>query len=296
MLAAVKNLKPSKLFIKLGTVKTAIERADVGIKLHHYKVRHFAPNLSFQFERGHFLVKTAQSGQDLEKCLRLRFEVFHKEYMHKKRQLGIDVDHLDYSCDHLMIIDQRSASVIGTYRLNSSQFTNTFYSEGEFQMEKVKELIGPHLELGRACIERAHRSGAVIALLWRGIAEYIRQTNTQVLFGCSSIKTIEPMQIAGYVKFLRDTHRLAPDLAIQPIKKFRVAQLPFLLNYLDENPTEYENLQIESNIPALFRSYMKMGAKFSAEPALDREFYCIDFLTVIRTADFSTEIKGKYAV
>jgi len=291
MLSSVRVLKPV-----LGNVKNVFERANVEFKLYQYKIRHYSANVTFSFERGDFLVKTAESGEELERCLKLRFNVFHKEYMNKRRQLGIDVDHLDDDCDHLMIVDKRTSQVIGTYRLNSSLFTGSYYSQSEFHLNRVLELPAPRLELGRACIDREFRTGTVIALLWRGIAEYIRQTNTQVLFGCSSIKTLEPMQIAAATKYLRDTGRLDNGLGVSPTKKYRVPQLPFLLEYLDRNENEYKALEIEKIFPALFRSYIKMGAKFCGEPALDRELGCIDFLTVIKTEDFGDNIKGKYKV
>lgn len=291
MLRPVRALKPV-----FGNVKSAFERANVELKLYHYKIRNYSANVTFSFERGDFIVKTAETGEELERCLKLRFDVFHKEYMNKKRHLGIDVDHLDDDCDHLMIIDRPSNRVIGTYRLNSSLFSDTSYSQGEFHLDTITALEGPRLELGRACIDRAFRTGSVIALLWRGIAEYIRQTNTKVLFGCSSVKTIEPMQIAAITKYLRDTGRLDLTFNVQPTKKYRVPQLPYLIKYLDENEAEYAALAPEQSLPALFRSYMKMGAKFCGEPALDREFSCIDFLTLIRTEEFGDKIKGKYAL
>ena len=46
----------------IGTVKSVFEKIDSDMKLHHYKIRNFEPNVSFRFERGHFVVKTAENG------------------------------------------------------------------------------------------------------------------------------------------------------------------------------------------------------------------------------------------
>ncbi len=278
----------------IRSFRTAIEKVDSGLKLHHYKVRNFTGNVAFAFDKGSFLVKTAENGSELEDCLRLRFNVFHKEYMRKSREIGVDVDWLDFTCDHLMIVDKRTGKTIGTYRLNSSLFSDSFYSQGEFEIANIIKLPGTKLELGRACIDREFRTGAVIALLWRGIAEYIRQTKTEILFGCSSIKTIEPMEIARVTRRLIHSGEITFEHGVQPTKKYRVKQLAHILKYLDEQNESPDTEGLA--IPPLFLSYLRMGAKLCGEPAIDREFHCIDFLTLIRTAELSPAIREKYGI
>ena len=151
----------------LHSVKYAWEKFDSEVKLHHFKIRNYEPNIRFQFERGPYSVKTASDGAELEECLKLRFNVFHKEFMNKRREIGVDIDKLDYVCDHLVIKDRRSGSIIGTYRLNCSKFTAgtspaplgheasaNFYSTTEFQMDKLLALPGVKLELG-SCLHQS---------------------------------------------------------------------------------------------------------------------------------------------
>lgn len=294
-------LKPSlvmnsRVMEKMRSVKTAFERFDSERKLHQYNVRNFEPNVTFMFERGHYIVKTATNGTELEECLKLRFNVFHKEYMKKRRTVGVDIDKLDYLCDHLVIFDKRTQKTIGTYRLNSSMHTDTFYSAGEFDLGKILEIEGNKLELGRACIDREYRSGVVIALLWRGIAEYISLTNTKVLFGCGSIKTMEPLEIGLVTKHLNDSGSLTFDYGVAPTKKYRVKQLNQVLEYIDAHPFAYNKEEVAALIPALFMSYLKMGAKLCGEPALDREFHCIDFLTMVKMEELEPSIREKFKV
>ncbi len=278
------------------TVKTAFERIDSEVRLFHYKVRNFQPNVGFCFERGPYVIKTVENGAELEECLKLRFQVFHKEYMNKKRDYGVDLDRLDEICDHLMIYDKRRGKTIGTYRLNSSLFTDTFYSASEFSLDGLTQIPGNKLELGRACISREYRTGAVIALLWRGIAEYIRQTDSKIMFGCSSIKTISPMEIGLYYRYLRESGHVSDNLGVQPTRKYQVSQLSRVLQYLDSNPFEYIPAEIQARIPALFASYLRMGAKLAGEPALDREFHCIDFLTVVKMDELNPSVREKYGI
>jgi putative hemolysin len=67
-----------------------------------------------------------------------------------------------------------------------------------------------------------------------------------------------------------------------------------LLDYLDTHAEAYDAARAEALLPPLFKSYLRMGAKICGTPALDREFYCIDFLTVIKVDQFNPKMKEKY--
>lgn len=293
---AASALRRSQVLKKLGSVKMAWEKIDSGMKLHHYRVREFQPKVSFRFERGDFIVKTAENGAELEECLKLRFDVFHKEYRNKKRTHGVDVDKLDFECDHLVIYNKRIGRTIGTYRLNSSLFNKTFYSANEFEMDEVLKLEGNKLELGRACIDREYRTGVVIALLWRGIAAYIQKTDTKVLFGCGSVKTMEPMEIGLLTKYFADIGALSFEYGTTPTKKYKVKSLERVLEYIEAHPSAYDKETVEKMVPPLIQSYLRMGAKLCGEPAIDREFYCIDFLVCLKLDELHPLHKDKYKV
>lgn len=296
MVASIKVLTPTRMRETFGSVKMALEKIDSEVRLHHYKIRNFEPHVRFQFERGHYIVKTAENGAELEQCLKLRFEVFHREYKNKKRTIGVDIDRLDDICDHLVIFDKRSQRVVGTYRLNSSLFNDTFYSQSEFHMDELLKESGNKLELGRACIDRDHRNGVIIALLWRGIAEYIQRTETKILFGCGSIKTMEPLEIGLLTKYMESEGLMHLAANVEPTRKYKVKQLNRVLDYIERNPYEYDKDDVEKRIPALFYSYLKAGAKVCGEPALDRDFHCIDFLIYLKIDEMSPLMKGKYKV
>jgi putative hemolysin len=294
-------LAPVSIFRKISvapvkTVKVALEKLDAERKLHHYKIRNYRSHVVLSFERGNFVVKTAENGEELEECLRLRYEVFHREFKNRKRTVGVDIDKLDEICDHLLIRDKRSGKVIGTYRLNSSRHSDVFYSANEFHMEDVLALPGNKLELGRACIDREYRNGVTIALLWRGIAEYIQRTDTQVLFGCASIKTMEPLEIGLISRHLETIGAMEYGLNVTPTKKYKVRQFKQVADYIERHPFEYQRDEVDELVPTLFKSYLKAGVKVCGEPAIDREFRCIDYLIVLKMDEMNPLFKGKYKV
>ena len=69
----------------------------------------------------------------------------------------------------------RARRVVGTYRMQSGSTAARnlgYYSEQEFSFAPYEPLRADILELGRASIDREHRTPEVLTLLWRGIAQY----------------------------------------------------------------------------------------------------------------------------
>lgn len=279
---------------KIGTVKEAFQEMDAQLKLHRYKIRLFEPKVKISVEKGHFTVKTVETAEELEEVLKLRFEVFNREYMNTSRAVGVDVDKLDFICDHLVIRDNRAGRIVGTYRLNSSTFSDQFYSSAEFHFDKIKNMDGNILELGRAAIDKEYRTGVVIALLWRGISAYMLQTKTDILLGCASVKTMVPLEIGLITYHLERKGILKYNLDVEPTRKYKVKTLPKVLDYIEKNAFEYDEDTVEAMIPALFSSYIKMGFKAYGEPAIDRDFHCIDYLIMIRLDELEGPYKRRY--
>ncbi|NLP03545.1 MAG: GNAT family N-acetyltransferase [Fibrobacter sp.] len=104
---------------------------------------------------------------------------------------------------------------MGTYRLISSLFHKKFYSSTEFNLDDIINLPGTKLELGRACVHRDFRTGTPIALLWRGITDYIRETGTKYLFGCSSVKTTNIRIIASIYRYFQENGKVSDEIVLQ---------------------------------------------------------------------------------
>ena len=271
------NLNPIKLFSRIKP---------------HNRLKHFRAHIPILLEKKNFIVKTADSNEELQAALRLRHQVFLEELLHTKTRTGMDRDRFDKSCDHLLIIDKRTNTLIGTYRLQSSLHTKRFYSATEFRMKHISKLPGNKLELGRACVHKDHRNGVTIALLWEGIRAYVEASRTDYIFGCSSIKTTDHQEIREIYHYLHKEGHVAEHKRIRPRTKFRV---PGFKRHLKKNPHHplSHHLNHPEMIPSLLNSYLKAGAKVCGLPALDRSFKCIDFLTLLNVNDLNENIKKK---
>src|SRR6266704_1203072 len=224
--------------------------------------------------RGVYQLRFAESREDLEAAFRLRFLVFNLELnegLESAYKTGCDSDEFDKTCDHLIVVHLPSRQVVGTYRLQTGRVAGSnlgYYSEREFDFSLYEPIRNSLVELGRASIHRDHRSFEVLTLLWRGIASYALQRNARYLVGCSSLTSQCPQE--GSDMYCRLKEFLAePVLRTSPRPGFRIP----ISDAIPETP--------RINPPRLLRAYLSIGAQICGEPAMDREFKTIDFLTLL---------------
>jgi putative hemolysin len=249
------------------------------------KQRVYTPKIPIYMEKKGFIIKTAANSRELREALRLRHEVFLNEILHKRKKSGLDIDQFDRRCDHLLIIEKRTEKLIGTYRLQSSQHTRRWYSATEFHMKQIRKLPGNKLELGRACVHPDYRNGITIALLWEGIRAYMQASNTQYMFGCSSIKTMDKDEIKQIYYYLQQQNHMTDEHKVRPKGKFKVRGLKRHLKKHPYSSGALDSSAFTGKIPSLLQSYFRAGAKVCGRPAVDKSFRCIDFLTLLDVSE-----------
>lgn len=243
------------------------------------------PFVRIRIEQGRYTIKTVDSIAELEEVFRMRGEIFNEEYGLNRRPGSMDIDPFDFNCDHLVIKSRDTGECVGTYRMLCSTFTKDFYSETEFELSEFLLAPGIKLELGRACIRKEHRRGAVISLLWRGIVQYALETRADYLFGCSSVKTESYSQSLLLSEAFSREGKLGAEWNIRPRGEFLF--LPEERSKLTENEVE---------IPSLLKSYLGAGARIYGEPAYDREFRCLDYLTILKLDELKSSFERRYRV
>ncbi len=250
--------------------------------IHIRKLREFKPKIVFSIDKKDYIIKTAENSIELQAALTLRYKIFIKELLNKTKWLEIDYDRFDLNCDHLLIIKKSTGKVIGTYRLNSSLFADKYYSATEFDIQQILDLPGNKLEIDRACVHWSYRSGRIISLLLEGIIEYSKLCDSSLIFGCSSIRTMDRANIRNICEFL-SVHGYVTNLErVLPTRRFRIRGLDLECIHPDNAlPHVNDDKIVKGSIPTLIYAYLKAGAKLCAIPALDRRFRCIDFMTIL---------------
>lgn len=253
--------------------------------LQAFPLKGFQPKVSVFQSSENFILKTADSPFELKQVLKLRHEIFYKELQGKENEAQLDIDQFDSICDHLIIIDKKSSRVVGTYRVISSLFSEKFYSQGEFELAGLLKAPGNKLELGRACIHQDFRNGAIINLLWKGICEYVKKTDTKFLFGCASVQTTDAKLASDILGYLRAEGLASEEYAISPTPE-----------YTSSLQTPELRAGIDKEVPALVHSYIKAGAKFHGLPALDRDFACYDYFMVLKIDEMSRLFRRRFGL
>jgi putative hemolysin len=235
---------------------------------------------------GRYTLRFARTPHDLRAVQRLRFEVFNVELdegLSGSYATGLDEDIYDPHCHHLMVLDAQGKDVVGTYRLMTSELAqrDALYTSSEFDLSSLPDRIHRDgAEVGRACVRKDHRNGRVLQLLWRGIARYLDWNDKRYVFGCCSIATLEPNEIAGVsLRLARDGHFHARMHA--PVRPALRAP--------------HGDCVVASDgaaLSPLFSSYLRLGAKVCGGPALDREFGVTDYLVVLDLRDVDSRTWG----
>jgi putative hemolysin len=239
--------------------------------------------------RGGISVSWARHQDEVRQAQRLRFEVFASEMGARldTRVPGHDVDLFDDFCEHLLVRDQFTREVIGTYRVLTpaqARRVGGTYSDTEFDLTRLRSLRERMVELGRSCVHRDHRHGGVIMALWGALAEFMVRNQLDTMVGCASIPMLHNGVVSGdpaasIWRQLQQTHLAPIEYHVRP-------RLPLPVDELDAS------LNIEP--PALIKGYLRLGAKVLGAPAWDPDFNTADLPMLMRIADLPSRYRKHF--
>ena len=228
-------------------------------------------------ERGDYRLHFASTRGELDALLKLRFDVYNLELgegLQESEQTGRDADAFDAQCHHLFVQHKDSGECVGTYRLQTAAMAmegGGFYTDQEFRVTEIPEsILAEAVEVGRACIGRAHRNGQVLQLLWKGLANYLLWNDKRYLFGACSLSSQDPAEGVALYRELSASGSLHPTLRIEPRSGWECAPGGVL-------PLS----QAVPETPRLLKGYLNLGGHVCGEPALDCAFKTIDYLVLL---------------
>lgn len=240
-----------------------------------------------ELRSGNLGVRFATTAAEIDAVQALRYRVFYDEMgatpdvraALEKR----DRDLYDPVADHLLVVDHELGpgvqGVVGTYRLIQKEVAakvGRFYSADEYDIGVLEAFPGRTLELGRSCVDSAHRSRSVMQLLWRGIAAYVFHHQIDLMFGCASLPGTDPDALATELTYLYE-HHLAPP-ALRP------RALPS--RYVDMRRLDSSKIDPErtlSTLPPLIKGYLRLGGFVGDGAVIDHQFNTTDIAIVVKT-------------
>jgi len=245
-------------------------------------------------EAGELTVRLAETPEEIDAALALRYQVFYDEMAAKpspemaERQQ--DFDDFDPIADHLIAIDRALGdgpeAVVATYRLIRREAAKThghFYSEDEYDITPLLNWPGPILELGRSCVGEGHRTRSTMTLLWRGLAEYVIHHDIGIMFGCASLHGTDPQELALPLAYLHHNHLAPPELRPRALAERYVD-----MDLMDADAIDRKKALVA--LPPLIKGYLRLGGFVGEGAVVDEQFNTTDVCVIVKT-DLVT---GKY--
>jgi putative hemolysin len=270
-------------YLRPATPAEAASALDADVFPHHADA--IPPGI---VSAGSYDLRFAWTRADLHAVQALRYRVFNEELgegLATSAASGRDEDARDPWFHHLLIVHRASEVVVGTYRLQTAIMAATrfgFYSATLFELGAIPgSVLGESVEIGRACVDPAHRSGRVLHLLWRGLARYLSWNSKRYLFGCCSLAGVEDHVALESWRALHARGALHDRLLVKP--------RPAVRALADDGRTRplIDAAALTTALPPLFEGYLGLGARVCGAPAVDRDFGTTDYLVLLDVHDIA---------
>ena len=248
-----------------------------------------ASQLSSPTQRGQISVSWAHHLDEVRAAQRLRYSIFVGE-MGAKIQSPIeehDIDSFDDYCEHLIVRDQITLEVVGTYRVLTPVQAKRMggnYTQTEFDLSNLQGIEDRMVELGRSCVHPNYRQGSVILSLWGALAEFMVRNQLDIMIGCASIPMLHNGVVSGQ----------AAASIFSQLKEAQMAPLDLQVKPWLPLPVDQFTTQQHIEPPALIRGYLKLGAKVLGAPAWDPDFNTADLPMLMRICDLPNRYRKHF--
>ena len=237
----------------------------------------------------------ADSEAEVRAAQALRYAVFAGELGARLPPESVacrrDIDRFDPWCEHLLVWadDPHSGArtLVGTYRVlapDAARRLGGLYADQEFDLSALAPLRARMIELGRACVHPAWRSGGVILALWSALGRYMVERDFDTMVGCASVGLADGGEFASTLWYALRASYLAPPqwratprtaLALHPLSESRPA------------------LALRA-MPPLIKGYLRGGATVLGAPAYDAGFHTADLPIMMRLQDLSDRYRKQF--
>lgn len=247
---------------------------------------------------GPLRVRLAETAAEIDAALALRYRIFYEEMAARPAgdiaRLKRDFDAFDAHCDHLIVLDEGLGrgpeSIVGTYRMlrrAGAAQVGGFYSAAEYDIGRLAAEPGEILEMGRSCIDAAHRTRRAMQLLWRGVSVYVLSNDIAFLFGCASLHGTDPEAVAVPLAYLHHNHML-PERYRPVAVKDRYVDMDLVPAGLIDRKAALRDL------PPMIKGYLRLGGGVGDGAVIDHEFNTVDVCVVVDVAAVSDRYYRHY--
>ncbi len=241
-------------------------------------------------EIGTYIVRLAKTKEEIDEVQKLVEEVFFlEEGIDPKTvtQLEHDIKVINPVCDHLIVIHKESNKIVSTYRLirrEHAEKIGGFYTKSEYDLTKLLNYNGEILEFSRAVTHKDFRGSGTMMITWKGLAEYIKTFDVKLMFGIPSFHGIDVNKFKNEMSYLYHFHKEREEIYCRSKEYSSMNLVP------KDQINEKESFM---KLPALFKGYLRLGAKIGDGAFVDVEFDTIDVFITVET-DATNETYKKH--
>ncbi len=232
-----------------------------------------------KFTRGRYRARLATSESDVESAQKLRFEAFianREAAIAGPRAKGLDADHLDPMCHHMLVEERWTGKLVCCFRmmpLKTGAEIDRCYSAQFYDLEPLRDYPGAMVEMGRFCIHPALKDPDILRVAWGAMTKYVDDHNVEMLFGCSSFEGTEAESYMDAFALLKARH-IAPKRWLPRVKAPKV--FPYAKRLTIRRPNMKNAL---SKMPPLLRTYLSMGGWVSDHAVVDPDMNTLHVFT-----------------
>lgn len=227
---------------------------------------------------------------------------------------SIDLDQYDIFYNHLIIWDNISKKVVGSYRIGKgkdiiNQYGNKgFYMSSLFRIKKgFNPVLEKSFELGRSFIVKDYqRHPLALFMLWKGIFWYLmKNPDHKYLIGPVSISNVFSDRSKSLIVQFMEGKYFDSSIStyIKPRKKFKISagmmkNNRLILESVADNIKALDlyinELQPSLSIPVLMKKYLQMNGKiigFNVDPGFNN---CLDCLMLVNISDIPSYMTDNF--
>ncbi|MEE4310371.1 MAG: GNAT family N-acyltransferase [candidate division KSB1 bacterium] len=293
------------------TVKTIIHPVDT--KIIKNELAHAQLLTTTSDGKSLYLVEFDRSPNVVKEISRLREVTFRK--VGEGTGAKTDFDRYDKYYKHIVLWDDDSLDIVGSYRLGLSKDiideygVDGLYNASLFNFsDRFMPYLEQSLELGRSFVQQKYWRSNALDQLWQGLAAFVAQKpQIKYLFGAVSISdnyssVAKNMIVYFYNKWFGDKENLVTAKYRYVLSRQQEKEMSQILNS-EEYENDFINLKstlknLGFTIPILFRRYSELcekdGVKF-LDFDVDKDFSnCVDGLVILTLDKLKPSKRKRY--
>lgn len=232
-----------------------------------------------QFSRGRYRARLATTEDDVRAAQKLRFDAFIANRDTPRggaRAVGVDADHLDPHCHHMLVEERRTGRLVCCFRmmpLKTGAEIDRSYSAQFYDLAALRDYPGAMVEMGRFCIHPEVKDPDILRVAWGAMTQYVDDHGVEMLFGCSSFEGTEADSYMDAFALLKARH-IAPKRWLPRVKAPKI--IPYAKRLTRRRPDMKQAL---GKMPPLLRTYLSMGGWVSDHAVVDPDMNTLHVFT-----------------